>query len=149
MVGASFDFRPYFQKKHPLKIRQGQLLAVAFSDSSVSLISAQTGKAAHHVQYSRYSNSRVSSLAWSLNFTDAKSTRGRLEGLGSRVTLEDIFNRGSQTQYAEKPLDLPTDLAFLDAESILPKLSVLPAGGKEFVSLVVYSQWQCVELIII
>ena len=66
---------------------------------------------------------------------DTKGTRDNLKDFGSDITLEDILSRGSITDSAEKPADLPTKLLFLDAERVLPKLSVLPAGGKEFVPL--------------
>ena len=66
---------------------------------------------------------------------DTKGTRANLKDFGSNITLEDILTRASITDTAEKPVDLPTELLFLDAERVLPKLSVLPAGGKEFVPL--------------
>lgn len=52
---------------------------------------------------------------------------------GTTANLDELFNRGPQVQPSNIPLDLPTELAFLDIESILPKLSALPAGGKECV----------------
>ena len=66
---------------------------------------------------------------------DTKGTRDSLQDFGSDITLEDILSRGSMTDTIEKPADLPTKLLFLDAERVLPKLSVLPAGGKEFVPI--------------
>ena len=66
---------------------------------------------------------------------DTKGTRDNLKDFGSDITLEDVLSRGSMTDAMEKPTDLPNTLLFLDAERVLPKLSVLPAGGKEFVPI--------------
>ncbi|MCJ1390336.1 hypothetical protein MMC18_003195 [Xylographa bjoerkii] len=107
----------------------GQILAISYSDSSVSLVSAQTGKSVHQVQYQGHSESKISCLGWGLNYTDAEDTRARLDHLKIDVGLDDTLNSGSQTFGAERPLDLPNDLAFLDIEDVLPRLSILPATG--------------------
>lgn len=111
------------------------MLAVAFSDSSVVLVSARTGKAVHQIQYRDNSSTKICCLSWGANLTDATGTRVRLDNLLERASLDDIFNHGSQGQDAQTQLDLPTELAFLDIEAILPKLSVLPARDKEYVFL--------------
>ncbi|MCJ1402966.1 hypothetical protein MMC11_006188 [Xylographa trunciseda] len=110
----------------------GQILAISYSDSSVSLISAQTGKSVHQLQYREHSQSKISCLGWGLNYTDADETRARLDNLRIDINLDDVLNTGSQSFDAERPLDpldLPNDLAFLDIEDVLPKLSILPATG--------------------
>jgi len=109
------------------------MLAVAFSDSSVTLISARTGKAVHQIQYQDQSSTKICCLGWGANLTDVKGTRVRLDNLPDKISLDDIFNRGSQGQDAQTQLDLPIELAFLDIEAVLPKLSVLPARDKEYV----------------
>ncbi|MCJ1435652.1 hypothetical protein MMC27_005027 [Xylographa pallens] len=107
----------------------GQILAISYSDSSVSLISAQTGKSVHQVQYREHSESKISCLGWGLNYTDAEETRARLDNLNIDIGPDDPLNSGSQPLDAERPLDLPNDLAFLDVEDVLPRLSILPATG--------------------
>lgn len=109
------------------------MLAVAFSDSTVSLVSAQTGKAVHQIQYQDQLSTKICCLGWGANLTDAKGTRLRLDSLPDKVSLDDFFNRGTQVQDGQAPLDLPAELAFLDIEAVLPKLSVLPARDKEYV----------------
>lgn len=108
------------------------MLAVAFSDSSVALISAQTGKAVHQIQYQDQSSTKICCLGWGANLTDAEGTRIRLDNLPDKVSFDDIFNRGTEGQDAQTQIDLPTELAFLDIEAVLPKLSVLPARDKEY-----------------
>ena len=109
----------------------GQILAISYSDSSVSLISAQTGKSVHQVQYREHSESKISCLGWGLNYTDAEETRARLDNLNIDIDPDDPLNSGSQPLHAERPFDLPNDLAFLDIEDVLPRLSILPATGGE------------------
>jgi len=109
------------------------MLAVAFSDSTVSLVSSQTGKVIHQIQYKDQPGARICCLGWGANLTDVKATRLRLDNLPGKVSLDDIMNRGSQVQDAHTELDLPTELAFLDIEAVLPKLSILPARDKEHV----------------
>lgn len=62
---------------------------------------------------------------------EAAVTRARVGELGKEVTLDDVVSRGLKSLDPAAPLDLPADLAFLDIESVLPKLSTLPAAGKE------------------
>ncbi|MCJ1379769.1 hypothetical protein MMC17_002872 [Xylographa soralifera] len=122
-------------KKPDCSVRQlrwkpnGQILAISYSDSSVSLISAQTGKSVHQVQYREQSEGKISCLGWGLNYTDAEETRARLDNLKIDIGHDDALNSGSQPFGAERPLDLPNDLAFLDIEEVLPRLSILPATG--------------------
>ena len=66
-----------------------------------------------------------------MNLTAVEAVVRGLKKLGQEVTLDDILDHRSQTMARNAPLDLPTDLAFLDIEGALPRLSTLPAGGKE------------------
>ncbi|MCJ1284818.1 hypothetical protein MMC26_004155 [Xylographa opegraphella] len=122
-------------KKPDCSVRQlrwkpnGQIIAISYSDSSVSLISAQTGKSVHQVQYREHTGSKISCLAWGLNYTDAEETRARLDSLKIDLGPDDVLNSGSRPVDLERPLDLPNDLAFLDTEEVLPRLSILPATG--------------------
>ena len=70
-------------------------------------------------------------LGWGVNFTDAHNTRKQLEELNGESTLDDVLQKGLQSIMPDSVLDLPSELAFLDIEGILPKLSVLPVGGRE------------------
>ena len=66
-----------------------------------------------------------------MNFTDIKAVRKHLNELGGEVTLDDILSQSIQMNASDTLPDLPMDLAFLDAEGTLPKLSTLAVGGKE------------------
>jgi anaphase-promoting complex subunit 4 len=112
------------------------MLAIAFGDSTVSLISAQTGKIVQQISYQGQTTTGICCMGWAFNFTDVKNTKARLDRLPINTKLDDIFSRGGQLHDADGPLDLPTDLAFLDVISSLPKLSVLPARNREWVLLI-------------
>ncbi|KAI9831026.1 MAG: hypothetical protein M1819_005264 [Sarea resinae] len=108
----------------------GQLLAVTWADGTVRLISADTGKIVHHLGGSASSDSNITCLGWGLNFTDGKTIQTTLGGSANGLSLDDVL---IQVAYAHAPkaeLDLPRDLALLDIEGALPKLSVLPSGTK-------------------
>ncbi len=107
----------------------GQLLAIAWSDGSVRLISAETSKVVHQfttgVQPGQVSG--ITCMRWATNFMSKTSSAMRLgkasdpwEGLADDVTL---FSSDKPT------LDLPRDLALIDIEGALPKLSTLPSAG--------------------
>ena len=55
----------------------------------------------------------------------------RLKKPGGNITFENLLESSNETQLSDTLLDLPTLLTFIDVESVLPKLSALPAGGKE------------------
>ena len=56
-----------------------------------------------------------------------------IEGKKEEATIEDVLSRGLQgLLLSDLPRDLPADLANLDVEAVLPKLSTLPLGSKEY-----------------
>ena len=55
----------------------------------------------------------------------------RVEKFGNDLNLDDIVGQNPQTKAADTVLDLPLNLAFLEVEAALPKLSVLSSGGIE------------------
>ena len=58
------------------------------------------------------------------------------------LSIVDIIDYKSKSQGMDVVPDLPLDLAFLDIESLLPKLGQLPFGGLEWVT----AQSRCVSL---
>ncbi len=70
-------------------------------------------------------------IAWGMNCLDASGVRSRLAGPQNDLDLDEVIYRGFKSRVTAGPVDLPADLAFLDIEESLPKLSVLPAGGRE------------------
>lgn len=128
----------------PLTTPLGRLLAVACGDGSVRIISAYSGKTVHH--YPAYEKkqeeqsgsdqktpSKVTCLGWGINFTDSKAAQKHLEGAAGQISLEDLLTPGIHPSKGAAILkaDLPRELALLDIESSLPKLSTLPATGAE------------------
>lgn len=77
--------------------------------------------------------SKVTCLGWGVNFTDSKAAQKHLLDSAGQVDVEDLLAPGVHPSKAAAMLkaDLPRELALLDIESSLPKLSTLPATGAE------------------
>lgn len=112
---------------------QGQLLAVAFSNGFLHLTSSHTGKVTHQIDCSTYSTSQICCLGWGVSFIDSPSLSKQLESLRDKLTLNDVISGNPQIDSLDTLPDLPLDLAFLDVENLLPKLSPLSSGGIEYV----------------
>jgi anaphase-promoting complex subunit 4 len=113
-------------KSKKLTLWTGQLLAIAWSDGSVRLVSAESSKIVH--QFTAADQvSGITCLGWATNLT-SKSTSSRNAGQASgswgAFLTEDGILSDEKTS-----LDLPRDLSLIDIEISLPKLSVLAAAG--------------------
>ncbi|PIG89857.1 anaphase-promoting complex component Cut20/Apc4 [Aspergillus arachidicola] len=100
----------------------GHLLAVACADNTIRIISAYSGKIVHH--YTAYEGQsgadrsvKVTCLGWGVNFTDSKVAQQQLKDAAGQISVEDLLSS--------------MELALLDIESSLPKLSTLPATGSD------------------
>lgn len=113
------------------KEHQGRLLAIAYEDCSITLVNSHTGKIVFQIECSKHSRSPIRCLGWGINFIEPRAIRERLEKSGGENSLDDVIQQGLHNFASDAPLDLPADLAFLSVEGILPKLSLLPTGGKE------------------
>ena len=113
------------------KYSQGQSLAAAYDNNSLSLTNAHTGKVVHQIDCSVYSKSQICCLGWGINFTDGNKPDLELDKVKQVVMLDDETNQNSQVKSMDTVLDLPLDLALLDVEASLPKLSPLSSGGIE------------------
>jgi hypothetical protein len=102
----------------------GQILAVAFSNNLIHLTNSHTGKLFHQIDCSSRSASQICSIGWGVNIVD-------LQGRDAEKTLYDLLSRRTRLEPSDNPPNLPKDLAFLDIEEVLPKLSSLSSGGKE------------------
>ena len=65
----------------------GQLLAVAWSDNAVRLINADSSKVVHQIDVAIGRDSTLSVLSWSVNFTNPREVRARIEG--TEIALDD------------------------------------------------------------
>jgi anaphase-promoting complex subunit 4 len=103
----------------------------------VRIISAYSGKTVHHYPgYVEQDKSRVlkaTCLGWGVNFTDSNVAQKQLKEAGGQLSVEDLLSLDVQPSKAAALLkaDLPRELALLDIESSLPRLSSLPSTGSE------------------
>lgn len=76
---------------------------------------------------------KVTCLGWGTNFTDSAAAQRNLEEAAGQLTIDDMLSTdiGPSKAAAFLKADLPRELALLDAESSLPKLSTLPGTGGE------------------
>lgn len=89
----------------------------------------------HQIDCSAHSASQICCLGWGISFTDTHAVRTRLEKSGMEKDLDDVLSEGTQSSILDSLTDLPLDLAFLDIEGTLPKLSTLAMGGTEYVNV--------------
>ncbi|EED21355.1 anaphase-promoting complex component Cut20/Apc4, putative [Talaromyces stipitatus ATCC 10500] len=128
----------------------GRLLAVADAENKLRIISSYTGKTVHHFsclphdqeQYSSSSpensnkdakNIRITCIGWGVNFTDSKAAQSHLREGNGQISVEDLLAPDTDPVKAALQLkaDLPRELALLDVESSLPRLSTLPGSGSD------------------
>ncbi|KAJ5091262.1 Anaphase-promoting complex subunit 4 [Penicillium alfredii] len=151
VFGGSFKGDPYLgEDEEDGEIRgliwkgNGRLLAVACGDGSVRIISSYSGKTVHHYPAYQLQCEEASSpaerpmpkatcLGWGVNFTDSKAAQKHLRDAAGQLSVDDLLTPGIQPSKVAAFLkaDLPRELALLDIESSLPKLSTLPATGGE------------------
>ncbi|KAJ5693690.1 hypothetical protein N7536_004102 [Penicillium majusculum] len=150
VFGGSFVGDPYLgEDEEDGEIRgmawkgDGRLLAVACGDGSLRIISSYTGKTVHHYQTYQQKEElsnptenqvpKATCVGWGANFTDSKAAQRHLDESAGQVSVDDLLAPGVYPSKATTTLqaDLPRELALLDIESSLPKLSTLPATGGE------------------
>ncbi|KAI9791458.1 MAG: hypothetical protein M1835_000314 [Candelina submexicana] len=109
----------------------GKLLAIARESGNIHLISVETGKICHSLDCAISKQGQITCLGWGVNFTDSAAVQSRIEQSRSSISLDDILGRVSHDLTQDTVPDLPRDLALLDVDEMLPKLSVLPSAGKD------------------
>ena len=113
------------------KSPRGQSLAAAFDNNSLSLTNANTGKVVHQIDCSAYSKSQICCLGWGINFMDSNKVGVEFDKFKNDMTLDDMIGPRPRVKPMDTVPDLPLDLAMLDIEASLPKLSPLSSGGIE------------------
>ncbi|KAJ6054781.1 uncharacterized protein N7446_001502 [Penicillium canescens] len=154
VFGGSFGGDPYLgEDEEDGEIRgmawkgNGRLLAVACGDGSLRIISSYSGKTVHHYRTYQHQHAgeeaadsteqkslpKATCLGWGVNFTDSKAAQRHLHESAGHISVDDLLAPGIHPSKAAAVLkaDLPRELALLDVESSLPKLSTLPATGGE------------------
>ena len=97
----------------------------------IFLTNVNTGKTMHQLDCMVHSPSSFSCLGWGVNFSDSTAVRKRIEVAENSYELDDLLRQGPDTKSSSEAPDLPAELAFLDVESCLPKLSLLVSSGSE------------------
>ncbi len=106
-------------------------MAIAWSDGCVRIVSPESNKQIHEVKYNSSpaeGSSDVSCLGWGSNWIGyAVSPSGTNVG---NHAVESVLHQAAVKHSSDGAVDLPRELALLEIEGILPKLSLLPAGKK-------------------
>ncbi|KAH6121354.1 anaphase-promoting complex subunit 4 [Parastagonospora nodorum] len=125
----------------------GKSVAVAWSDGSVDLVSAESGKVVgKDLVLPRLDGEdggeRVKAMGWALNFIDPEKVKRRTgegkdvfgqptteewDAFGDDTSVEDFLQRQPDFQKLDVAPDLPDLLAMMDVEALLPKLPAIPA----------------------
>ncbi|KAL1953234.1 hypothetical protein VTO42DRAFT_3376 [Malbranchea cinnamomea] len=110
----------------------GRLLAVAGSDNHVRLISTYYGNIAHDLSCGVLQDgdtASISCLGWGVHETDGgDALEDLLRSTDVRPNNDEDVTLRSRPQVSP---NLPRELALLDIERSLPKLSVLPSTGDD------------------
>ncbi|KAK6077182.1 Anaphase-promoting complex subunit 4 [Seiridium cupressi] len=103
----------------------GEFLAVGWSDGVVRLMGFENSKAVHQIPICEAGEAKISCIGWARNQAGKRApARANSHPSWQGLSLEGL-NLGEKKG---KP-DLPRELAFLEVETALPKLSPLPASG--------------------
>ncbi|KAL5115682.1 hypothetical protein ACEQ8H_006394 [Pleosporales sp. CAS-2024a] len=130
----------------------GKSIAVSWSDGSMDLVNAETGKVAHKdlrlpsTAGEEDAPSRIKCIGWALNFINVDAVKRRTgvkkksgdsdvfgqpttedwDAFKDDTTMEDFLSRQPDLQTLDIAPDLPDQLAMMDMESLLPKLPAIP-----------------------
>ena len=85
----------------------------------------------HQIDCSAHSGAQICCLGWGVNFADILAVRTQAERVDGEVNLDDLLSQTANVKESQILADLPRNLAFLDVEGTLPRLSSLSSGGKE------------------
>lgn len=101
----------------------------------VRLVGLESSKAVHHIRVwggrdgggdAAAAGGKIGFIAWVRNTTGESRRRNGRSGKGGGQERRILLD-GERTW--DVAVDLPRELVFLEAETSLPKLSPLPAGG--------------------
>ncbi|KAL8656732.1 MAG: hypothetical protein Q9210_000073 [Variospora velana] len=106
----------------------GQSLAIAFQ-SSIYIASAHTGKVIYDKDAGIPSKTPICYIGWATNLTATPHVQTAISKFEDSMTLDAFIASTKETNDSQYLPDLPTELAFIDVVSTLPKLSTLPFGG--------------------
>ncbi|EFR04173.1 hypothetical protein MGYG_07180 [Nannizzia gypsea CBS 118893] len=120
----------------------GRVLAVACSDNRIRLLSSYSGKMVHGltaesapVPFSlpQRPGGSITCIGWGVSFAETDSLLKNLKDPEGKLTLDDLLMSDTKlsAHLGFLKADLPRELALLDIEGSLPKLSTLPSTGDD------------------
>lgn len=116
----------------PMSLRSAQIMQKSNDTISPASSAVNKRKAAARGTDSRKRQCRPTSICYTSHFTAPEATSARLAAMkeeNGRV-LDDLLGLNADVDELLKPeADLPRELAIIDIEQCLPKLSTLPANG--------------------
>ncbi|KAH7037837.1 anaphase-promoting complex, cyclosome, subunit 4-domain-containing protein [Microdochium trichocladiopsis] len=104
----------------------GLFLAVGWSDGVVRLMGLEATKAIHQITVCESGKAEISCIAWTCNTGTKSAANSKHLSSNAWKQLEDLELDAVKSRSS---LNLPRELAFLEVETSLPKLSPLPASG--------------------
>ncbi|KAI9834004.1 MAG: hypothetical protein M1826_005909 [Phylliscum demangeonii] len=107
----------------------GQLLAVAWKENGIRLVSPESGKDIYEMHPAADRSCRIILLAWAVNFLDSAGAKSRADV--SHRGVDDVLGQAIQQLVSDAPPDLPKSLAMLDVDALLPRISPLSSGSDE------------------
>lgn len=90
------------------------------------VVGLEGGRVVHTVRVSEGGEKNLEFMAWVRNVTRESRRRRQLNGAVWKEERRVVLD-GERT--ADVGVDLPQELAFLEVETALPKLSLLPVSG--------------------
>ncbi|KAH6671548.1 anaphase-promoting complex component Cut20/Apc4 [Plectosphaerella plurivora] len=119
--------RPGAAAPEPLAITwksDGRFLAVGWSDGTVRLMGLENNKTAHHIRISEDASAKITHIGWSCNGVRRSDSQPKATASWQDLVSEELDFPGKLPT-----LDLPRELAFLEVDESLPKISPLPSGS--------------------
>lgn len=99
---------------------------MGWSDGIVRLMGLETNKAVHQMRVCEAGKSKITSIGWAQNLAGKHPVTATSSSI---KTWEQLAAEGLDLNKKKPAANLPRELAFLEIETALPKLSPLPASG--------------------
>lgn len=104
----------------------GKLLAIASGDGSIRLVATESTKVVHQFSTGN-GESGVTCMGWASNLTKRESAASHSSQ--DPQSWERLLGSDAANTETKQALNLPQDLAQIDIEGSLPKLSVIASSG--------------------
>ncbi|KAH6890369.1 anaphase-promoting complex, cyclosome, subunit 4-domain-containing protein [Thelonectria olida] len=103
----------------------GQFLAVGWSDGFVRLMGLETNKAAHHIRVCGAPDVKITHIGWAISSIVDES----LNVASKAIRIGLAKDEAALGLDGEDAIDLPQELASLEVDTSLPKISPLPSSS--------------------